>query len=391
MKTIINLNLIFLIALTYAQADVDNQLKDNRKQLNRVQDQINSLRKEIAKTDIKASSTLEQIKVLDKEIVLLTKSTRLLSNEVNLLSRKINTTRDQLQINRRKLRALKDQYLSRVVHLYKYGKIQNIELLLDSGSINKALVRYKYLKFFNDQEKLIIQKINYRVEKIQTLENQLSLDYQNQRQSLNNKERQHSKSLSRKNEKKVLVERLKWNSQNLGKQLRSAEEEYQKLYEIIVALERQRQLRERRGETKEEYTLNLKDIKKNKGKLPWPVTGKILHKYGKQHDPRLKTTITNTGIDIKAKAGTEVRAVFIGLVSTITYLSGFGNTIILDHGKGYYTVYSHLEEFFVEPDELVNAGDVIGLVGDSGSLEGTKLHFAVFANQKTENPQVWLR
>jgi septal ring factor EnvC (AmiA/AmiB activator) len=391
MKTIIKLIFYIFVCLANANTDVDNQLKDNRKQLNRVQDQINSLRKEIAKTDIKASSTLEQIKILDKEIVLLTKSTRLLTNESQLLSKKIDITRNQLQANRRKLRALKDQYLNRVVHLYKYGKIQNIELLLDVGSINEALVRYKYLKFFNDQEKLVIQKINYRVENIQNLENQLSLDYQNQRQALQNKERQYVKSLSRKNEKKVLVERLNWNSQNLNKQLQSAEEEYQKLYEIIMALERQRQLRERRGETKNEYTLNLKDIKKNKGKLPWPAKGNILHKYGKQHDSRLKTTINNTGIDIKAKAGTEVKAVFIGLVSMITYLSGFGNTIILDHGGGYYTVYSHLDEFFVEPDELVDAGQVIGLVGDSGSLEGAKLHFAVFANQKTENPQLWLR
>jgi len=388
-------NIIIILVLFWgfinAQADVDNQLKDNRKQLNRVQEQISSLRKEIAKTDIKASSTLEQIKVLDKEIVLLTKSSRLLANEFNLLTRKIDIIRDQLQVNRRKLRALKDQYLNRVVHLYKYGKIQNIELLIDAGSINEALVRYKYLRFFNDQEKLVIKKIKQRVDNIQNLEQQLSLDHQNQRQALQKKERQQIKSLARKNEKKVMVERLKWNSQNLNKQLRSAEEEYQKLYEIIVALERKRLLRKEQGNTREDYSLNLKDIRKNKGKLPWPVKGKVLHKYGKQHDARLKTTINNTGIDIKAKSGEEVHAVFVGLVSTITYLSGFGNTVILDHGDGYYTVYSHLEEFFVEPDQLVSAGDVIGLVGDSGSLEGSKLHFAVFANQTTENPQKWLR
>jgi septal ring factor EnvC (AmiA/AmiB activator) len=379
------------IGLLNVQADVDVQLKSNRKQLNRVQEQINSLRKEIAKTDIKASSTLEQIKILDKEIALLTKSSRLLNKEVGLLSDKIEITRNQLQVNRRKLRVLKEQYRSRVVHLYKHGKIQNIELLINSGSINEAMVRYKYLQFFNDQEKQVIQKINLRVENIQNLEQQLSLDHQNQRQALLNKEKQQSKSLARKNEKKVKVERLKWNSQNLNKQLKSAEEEYQKLYEIILALERQRRLREESGEPEPDYVLNLKDIRKNKGKLPWPVQGKILHKYGKQRDSRLKTTINNTGIDIKAKRGTEVKAVFIGLVSTITYLSGFGNTVILDHGSGYYTVYSHLEEFFVDPDDLINAGEVIGLVGDSGSLEGSKLHFAVFANQTTENPQAWLR
>jgi septal ring factor EnvC (AmiA/AmiB activator) len=391
MKTKIQIILILIFGCVNVQADVDNQLKDNRKQLDRVQGQINSLRNEIAKTDIKASSTLEQIKVLDKEIVLLTKSARLLSREVGLLTRKIDIIRDQLEVNRRKLRALKDQYLSRVLHLYKYGKIQNIELLINAGSINEALVRYKYLRFFNDQEKLIINKIKSRVENIQNLEQQLSLDHQNQRLALHNKERQQTKSLSRKNEKKVMVERLRWNSQNLNKQLKSAEEEYQKLYQIIVALERKRRSREERGETKEDYSLNLKDIRKNKGKLPWPVKGQILHKYGKQHDSRLKTTINNTGIDIKAKSGAEVRAVYIGLVSIITYLSGFGNTVILDHGDGYYTVYSHLDEFYVEPDQLVNAGDVIGLVGDSGSLEGSKLHFAVFANQTTENPQKWLR
>ena len=391
MKTNIKITLIIIIWLSSASSDVDIQLKNNRKQLNKVQDQIESLRKEIAKTDIKASSTLEQIKILDKEIALLSKSSRLLSKEVGLLSKKIEITRDQLQVNRRKLRALKDQYLKRVIHLYKHGKVQNIELLLNSGSINEVMVRYKYLQFFNDQEKQVIQKIKYRVENIQNLEQQLSMEHQKQRQSLQKKERQQSKSLVRKNEKKVMVERLKWNSQNLNKQLKSAEEEYQKLYQIILALERKRRLREERGETTEEYTLNLKDIRKNKGKLPWPVQGTILHKYGKQHDSRLKTTINNTGIDIKAKVGADVKAVFIGLVSTITYLSGFGNTIILDHGNGYYTVYSHLDEFFVEPDELVNAGDTIGLVGDSGSLEGSKLHFAVFANQTTENPQVWLR
>jgi septal ring factor EnvC (AmiA/AmiB activator) len=137
--------------------------------------------------------------------------------------------------------------------------------------------------------------------------------------------------------------------------------------------------------------LNLKDIRKNKGKLPWPVKGKLLHKYGKQKDRRLNTTINNTGIDIQAKAGTEVRAVFIGVVSEVTYLSGFGNTVILDHGNGYYTVYAHLEEFFVEPDMVLDAGEVLGLVGDSGSLEGAKLHFAIFANQTTVNPKAWLR
>ncbi|TFH02607.1 MAG: hypothetical protein E4H13_01505 [Calditrichales bacterium] len=391
MKPFFYIILLLCIHLSFAQGDIDGRLKDNQKQLDRVKSEIGDLRKKIAKTDIKASTTIEQIKTIDQELALIGKTKRLLNKETNLLSKKISLTRDQLDLNRQKLQSQKEQYTKRIVHLYKYGKVRNVEILLSSESINHALVRYKYLKFFNDHEKRLIRNIVSRVDQIKQLETALSLDYKNQRETLQEKKREEDIYFARKNEKKAMVDRLKWNSQNLSKQLKTAEEEYQKLYELIVTLERQRRLRERRGETKPDYALNLKDFRKNKGKLPWPVTGTVIHKYGKQHNKTLKTTINNTGIDIQAKTGAEVRAVFTGIVSMITYLSGYGNTIILDHGEGYYTVYSHLDEFFVDPDELVEPGHVIGLVGDSGSLEGSKLHFAVFSNQKTENPQSWLR
>jgi septal ring factor EnvC (AmiA/AmiB activator) len=379
-------NLIYIFVLLFAgivfgQADIDNEIAGNRQQLSKVKDEIQLLRNEIARSDIKASSTLEQIKYLDKEIALLSSTKSLLAKQNLLLSRKITITRDYLE----------DQYTQRVINLYKHGKVQNIELLINSASINQALVRYKYLKLFNDQEKQVIHKISSQVEEIQILERELSLVYQNQRQSLQEKEKQQSNYLARKDEKKVLVKRMRWNSQNLNKRLKSAEDEYQKLYQLIVALEQKRKQRESGTKDQSNYVLNLKDFKKNKGKLPWPVKGKIINKYGIQHNSTLKTTINNTGIDIKANSGAEVRSVFVGLVSMITYLSGYGNTIILDHGDGYYSVYSHLDEFFVEPEELVNAGHIIGLVGDSGSLEGSKLHFAIFSSQKTENPQKWLQ
>jgi septal ring factor EnvC (AmiA/AmiB activator) len=383
--------LCFIFDLYAQGGDIDNQLRGNQVQLDRVKDEINQLRKDITKTNIQTSSTLEQIKVIDHEIALLNRSKKLLEKETLLLGDRINLIHDQLEISRRKLKSLKDQYAARVVHLYKYGKIQNIELLLGASSINQMMVRYKYLKFFNDQEKLVLKNINMRIAEIEKLERELSLDYQKQRLSLQNKNTQQQKYLARKKDKKQLVSRLKLNNVNLNKQLKTAEQEYQKLYQLIVALERKRKKRADSGDTPIDYALNLKDFKKNKGKLPWPVKGAVIHQFGKQRNQALKTTINYTGIDIKAQSGAEVRAVFVGVVSMITYLSGYGNTIILDHGEGYYTVYSHLDEFFVEPDALIEAGQVIGLVGDSGSLEGSKLHFAVFANQKTENPQHWLR
>jgi len=383
--------LLLYLQVGFAGGEFEKQLNGSQEQLDKIKQEIDQLRNQITKTNIKASSTLEQIKVIDHELSLLNRSKRLLGKGTKLLSERITIIREQLEISRRKLDVLKDQYTQRVVHLYKYGKIQNLELVIESESINHAFIRYKYLKFFNDQEKLVIKKIFSRLEEIQLLEHQLSQDYQSQRNSLKLKEQQERKYRSRKKEKKSLVSKLSKNSKSLNHQLQNAETEYQKLYQLIVALERNRKNRKVSGDPQIDYALNLKDFKKNKGSLPWPVKGNIIHKFGKQRNSKLKTTINYTGIDIKAKTGADVRAVFTGVVSMITYLSGYGNTVILDHGEGYYTVYSHLEEFFIDLDELVHTGKVIGLVGDSGSLEGSKLHFAVFANQKNVNPQIWLR
>ena len=248
-------------------------MQGNQRQLDRVKEEIDQIRKDITKTNIQTSSTLEQIKIIDREISLLNRSTKLLTQETTLLSERINLIRDQLEISRRKLKTLKDQYALRVVHLYKHGKIQNIELLIGSASIDQMLVRYRYLKFFNDQEKILLKKIDLHIEEIQRLETELSLDYQKQRNSLQIKQNQQKTYLDRKKEKKQLVSKLKTNSQTLSKQLKSAEEEYQKLYQLIVALERKRKNKVDRGDTPLDYSVNLKDFKKNKGKLAWPVKG----------------------------------------------------------------------------------------------------------------------
>jgi murein DD-endopeptidase MepM/ murein hydrolase activator NlpD len=83
--------------------------------------------------------------------------------------------------------------------------------------------------------------------------------------------------------------------------------------------------------------------------------------------------------------------VFPGVVSLITYMSGFGNTIIVDHNNSYYTVYTHLNDVFVTKFQFLETGQVIGLVGDSGSLEGAMLHFEIYGGNKPLNPISWLK
>ena len=380
-----------LTSLVLAQSDFERQISENRDALEKVKSEIRELKKRITKADIQSSSTVEQIKLIDHELALLGKSKNLLTRKEKLLAQKVRATRADLSYRQNKLADLKSDYARWVVNTYKKGKVRDLSLVLNSESLNQALVRAKYLRFFSDQERRMIAGIRNEIAKIDQLNESLSTDLTILQESIREKETEELAYMSKKDKKRVLVKQLRWTSRNLGKQLDDKQAEYDKLYQIIVALEKQRKQREKSGERPPEYALDSKNFKKNKGKLPWPVKGTILHKYGKQRDATLKTTINNTGIDIRAGSGEKVSAVFTGVVSMITYLSGFGNTIILDHGGGYYSVYSHLDEVLVRLDDLVETGENIALVGDSGSLEGSKLHFALFSNQQTENPQNWLR
>ena len=129
---------------------------------------------------------------------------------------------------------------------------------------------------------------------------------------------------------------------------------------------------------------------KMKGRLNWPIKGQITGKFGKTRNPNTGVTIENVGIDIQAKSGTPVESVLDGVVSTITYIRGHGNIIIIDHGGGFSTVYAQIENITVHENEYVQMGNTIAAVATPEENNTAKLHFEVWGNQKKQNPEHWL-
>jgi len=105
----------------------------------------------------------------------------------------------------------------------------------------------------------------------------------------------------------------------------------------------------------------------------------------------LRTTVKNNGIDIKAPLGTPVHAVAKGKVVYNDRFLGYGNVVLVDHGKGYYTLYAHLQDIKVNLKDIVEKDQVVGSVGDTGSLEGPKLHFELRKNGKPVDPIPFLK
>jgi septal ring factor EnvC (AmiA/AmiB activator) len=128
-----------------------------------------------------------------------------------------------------------------------------------------------------------------------------------------------------------------------------------------------------------------------RGRLPHPVEGRIEVGFGRVVDPRWSTVTVQKGLDIRAPGGAEVRAVAPGRVAHAGWFKGYGNLVIVDHGDGFHTLVAHLASMSTAMGEDVQAGTLLGTVGDTGSLKGPYLYFEIRERGRSVDPRVWLR
>jgi murein hydrolase activator len=128
-----------------------------------------------------------------------------------------------------------------------------------------------------------------------------------------------------------------------------------------------------------------------RGRLAWPADGRVVGEYGPQVNPRFGTKTFRNGIDIEATEGSNIVSVFPGQIVYTGWFRGYGNLIIVDHGGEYYTVYAHAADIRVTEGDEVKQGQIIGTVGDTGSLQGPRLYFEVRHEGKPQDPAQWLR
>lgn len=134
-----------------------------------------------------------------------------------------------------------------------------------------------------------------------------------------------------------------------------------------------------------------KGLASNRGHLIWPVPGEVTQHFGRQKNVQFKEVVDNSGIQIQAKAGTPIKAVAGGKVRFADWFKGYGKLVILDHGEGYYSLYAQASELAVAEGQTVASGQVIGAVGDTGSLVGDSLYFEIRKNGIPQDPLHWLK
>ena len=122
-----------------------------------------------------------------------------------------------------------------------------------------------------------------------------------------------------------------------------------------------------------------------------PVPGEISSRYGSRIDPLVKEGAFHPGLDFRGRSGDKIKATAEGVVKKVTYDEDYGHHVILSHGKGFETLYAHMQKTLVKKGEKVKRGEVIGLVGNTGRSTGPHLHYAVLHRGKFVDPMKYIK
>lgn len=362
---------VFLVLISFGEENIE----DNRKELEKTQEKIRAIQVKINTLDKQESGVLTRIDAYEEKINLTQKLVRDLdkakknkSKEITDVNRKINETQNTINRGRNNLEKI-------LVNFYKMKRIYPLEVLLSEKSIGQIYQKSVYLRIIGKDFQSQIKKYRELKKDLQFQQNQLiAAERELARLKQQREAERNNLRDAQELEKKILskVRNEKTESQKLETELKAAAA---KLEKLIANLEKQR--RERRLAPGTHY------LEIMKGKLPWPYYGDVIAHFGSQEDPKYKTKIKNTGIDIKCPNNANIKAIANGRVVYADRFMGYGNMVILDHNDGYYTLYSNLSEMTCSVGANISQGEVVGKSRDI-------FHFELRCEGKSVDPLLWL-
>ena len=385
-KLILSLFIFFVMGFLYAQdRNFEKEIQQTEKQIQNLQASIDKNNKEINKLKSEEKSTSQQLSITKKSIQNSKSLIDAYNRKINLYSLQLNNLRAAVEKNNKKILSIKNSYKSRSINIYKKKDSNLNNLILSANNITQAIYRIKYYNVISDINKEVLTKLNTTQLYNEKKKNEINQLLNNVDDDKNSKEKELISLDQKEQYQKNLLQKLKQEKTAITSEIQQQKSQ-------IEALEKLRnQILDQKQQYDTEQLIQLKRIKANikefKGNLIWPVDGKIVKDFGPQWNPKLNTTLYNPGIDIAANPTTSVRSVFDGLVTTITFISGYGTTVIIDHDNGYFTVFTHLDNLLVSKNMLVKEGQKIGFISQDSKV----VHFEIWGDNKTLNPEEWLK
>ncbi len=346
--------------------DIKQKIKQQTSEVSTYNQQEKKIINQLHKTELALNKARHQAAVMEAELAAV-------AGNISEIQKKV----DQVQ---RVIDRSSGYAVNRLVTLYKLNKLGEANLLASATSFYDLMKRRAAVENILHYDHRVIGELSGKKNHLCRLVDQLNLE-KNKKEKLNQAyQAAVVKRAREKKQRQQLLAEIKQKKINRLATIKYLKKASIKLDKTINAL--------RQGNVSDQGNINY--FSDYQGLLKMPVNGKVISKYGKYVELRSGVSSFRNGIEIQSKLGVPIRAVFSGKTIYSSWLKGYGNVIIIAHGKNYHTVYAHAEELFSSKGESVKTGDVIATVGDTGSMNGPSLYFEIRHQGNPIDPLEWI-
>ena len=361
------------------------EIRSQSDELTKIKKELDEKRKSMERLNQKERGAFAEFLDLEERLELTELLIKRLASKEKSIEGELQKAKRDLTETELKLRWHHHHSERRLREIYKHGRFGPYTMIFGASSPLDLINRLKFAKMIlmADQEMLRVTEA-------------LKADLREKRQNLRkikaelfwSKERKSEEHVSYQKdlkEREKLLKKIRSEKKLFAQTLRELEENALKMHEILD------QLQEEKAYSKTGRSEKKSWFEALKGKLPWPIQGRVVVLFGEKTHPPFYTNTKNPGIEIKAKPEEKVVAVAGGKVIYSSRIRGYGNFLILEHEGEYYTIYARLTEVLVSTGEEVERLQKIGEVGEEGFSPAPCLHFEIRKGKNPQDPLEWLR
>lgn len=351
-----------------------------------LQDKLKSIEEEIKryeeylkKEQKREFSILNELERLNSELIQI-------REKIKEHKRRLRATEERLFYTQKEIDSLEGRLKSRIGWLKRklramwiYGYTREMEFLLTSRDGGELLRNWRYLALLARYDRRVMDKIKDDIAELRKRLEELSVLRAEIKKTLSQIEREETNLLKVRKEKDLLLASVRHKKEHYERMLRELNESARRLSKIIEESKIKGSSAEARG------------FLSRRGRLSWPVNGRVKIPFGYQTDPLTGVPVFRSGIYILAEEDSQVQAVYSGRVAYTGELKGYGKVIIISHGDNYHSVYANLSEIFFKPGDIILERQAVGRVGESQFIEGMALYFEIRYKGKPLDPLQWLK
>jgi septal ring factor EnvC (AmiA/AmiB activator) len=349
--------------------------------LQQLRQRIQAVKQELAGMLGERDAQQQALEKSEKEIGSVAAALRRLERQAGEADDKILDLKKQRDTEQENMQAMRTALALELRAAYVTGRQERIKLLLnqeDPAFLGRMLIYHGYFSQARAARIEAMRKALARLDDIQ----QALLAQQLEIERLQTVQRENSTRLAAEQEKRrAIIASLQAGLKEKTSELSLLEKDEQHLQQLVQSLQ---QALSDIPAASGQYN-SLRELK---GKLHWPVAGKIVRHYGSS---QAAGKISSRGVQIASAAGADVHAIARGRVVFADWLRGFGLLLIIDHGSGYMSLYGHNSSLYKEVGETVDGAEVVAAVGSSGGLSVTGLYLELRKNGRPFDPAPWFK